>query len=149
MKKTFAVLVAAALLAFGGVSLANENYPMPSDIGTTGQILTFTDGKNVSGSSSVKVGSSGTTITLIQVLTATITSFTVPAHSCVDKAFTVTGVTTADKIFINPAYTAAIEAILANARAVAADTIEITFCNPNDEAADPEPGTINVLAVRS
>lgn len=102
---------------------------------------------------SLTLGSSGTAITQIQVLSATITPSMVsiaPLGNCEEQSFTLTGLTSADKVVVNPAFATHASAAMLTARAsTGADTILITFCNYSTADATPTGGTINVLAVRS
>ena len=134
---TFAVAAFVALALAGIAWAQTSKMPVPSGVGAVGQVLTFTDSNNVQGAHK------------IQSLTATVTQFTLAAQTCVEKAYSVSGLTTSDRVTVNPAYTTAVEALMGNARAAAADSLEVTFCNPHAAAVDPETGTLNVLAIRS
>lgn len=145
-------LLFVALVAAVGVA-QTALYPMPTGIGTTGQVLAFTNANNVQGTSALTAATSitvgaGTAITKMAALTATITGFQIAPNTCVVKAYTVTGLTTADKVFVNPTYDA-VEAGINNARVAAENSLEVTFCNTHGATVDPEAGTLNVLAIRS
>lgn len=91
---------------------------------------------------------SGTTLTGIVVYSQTITPASVAAAVAAEQTFTVTGLTTADKVFINPAATGNATAVAA-ARVSAANTLAITFVNPTAGALTPGAGTYSIVAIRS
>lgn len=98
--------------------------------------------------SSVTVGTSGTAITQIRVYAATIDPASIAATTTVEQTFTVTGLTTGDKVFVNkPTVTAGVGIV--NARVSAADTLAITFVNATAGAIDPVSEVYAVVAIRS
>ncbi|MDZ4253543.1 MAG: hypothetical protein U1A72_13330 [Sulfuritalea sp.] len=160
------------------VALAAAYFPVPSNIWATGDVVVAQDANNLTGVAAVASGQvltsagtatkpawsaspsltsltlgSGTAITKIQVLSATITPTQLdlsPLGQCEEQSFTLTGLTSADKVAVNPAFATNASAYMTTARAsTGADTILITFCQVSTAAATPAGGTINVLAVRS
>lgn len=96
---------------------------------------------------SVAIGS-GTVLTKAVVYTPTLTPASVAAAVVAEQTFTVTGLTTADKVIVNPPAIANATGI-AGARVSAADTLAIRFVNPTAGALTPTSGTYTVLAFRS
>jgi hypothetical protein len=96
---------------------------------------------------SVAIGS-GTALTKAVVYTPTITPASVAAATVAEQTFTVTGLTTADKVIVNPPAIANATGIV-GARVSAADTLAIRFVNPTAGALTPTSGTYTVLAFRS
>jgi hypothetical protein len=146
-------LIALAAIVGGVTGARAEKLPIPQGMCTANQLLYAESINEASCTSAPSIGTSitvgsGTAITKIAVLTAAIVNFQLAANTCVVKEYTVTGLTTGDKVIVNPTYLAK-EAILANAWVSAANTLEITFCNPHAVAVDPEAGTVNVTAIRS
>lgn len=97
---------------------------------------------------SLTLGSSGTAVTQIRVYSPTITPASVAAVLCAEQTFTVTGLTTADKVFYNPVATGN-AASAGQVRVSAADTLAVTYCNPTAGALTPAAGVAGVVAVRS
>lgn len=98
--------------------------------------------------SSLGIGSGGTELTLIKVYTPTINPASIAAATSAEQTFTVTGLTTADKVVvIKPSVTAGVGIV--NARVSAADTLAITFMNATAGALDPASEVYTVLAFRS
>lgn len=98
---------------------------------------------------SLAIGASGTALTQVRVYSQTITPASVAANTCAEQTFTVTGVTTADKISFNPglAPTAGVSPV--SIRVTAADTVGITFANNTAGALTPSAGTWQFLTTRS
>jgi hypothetical protein len=90
----------------------------------------------------------GTALTRSMVYTPSITPASVAAATVAEQTFTVTGLTTADKVIVNPPAIANSTGI-AGARVSAADTLAIRFTNPTAGALTPTAGTYTVLALRS
>lgn len=97
---------------------------------------------------SAKFGSSGTSITQIRVYSPSLTPASVAAATCAEQTFTVTGLTTADKVFINPPATGNATSA-AQVRVSAVDTFAVTYCNPTAGALTPAAGTVAIVAIRS
>lgn len=90
----------------------------------------------------------GTPVTKWAVYTPSITPSSVTAATVAEQTFTVTGLTTADKVFVNqPALANSVG--IAGARVSAADTLAIRFVNPTAGALTPASGTYTVLAIRT
>lgn len=98
-------------------------------------------------STSATVGG-GTAITKIVVYSQTITPASVAAAVCAEQTFTVTGLTTADKVLYNPPATGNATSA-AQARVSAANTLAVMYCNPTAGALTPGAGTGIVVAFRS
>jgi hypothetical protein len=153
IRTRFIALALGALVALAGLLGAAtgaraEKLPIPQGMCSANQLLYAESVNEASCTSTIPAFNSGTAITKIAVLTAAIVNFSLAANTCTVKEYSVSGVTTADKIFVNPTYLAK-EAILANAWVSASGVVEITFCNPHAVAVDPEAGTVNVTALRS
>jgi hypothetical protein len=90
----------------------------------------------------------GTELTKITVYSQTITPSSVGAATVAEQTFTVTGLTTADKIIVNPAAIANATG-LAGFRVSAADTLAVRFVNPTAGALTPTAGTWQIIAITS
>lgn len=97
--------------------------------------------------SSVTLGG-GTALTKAVVYTPTLTPASVAAAVVAEQTFTVTGLTTADKVEVNPPAIGNATGI-AGVRVSAADTLAIRFVNPTAGALTPTSGVYTVLAFRS
>ena len=96
---------------------------------------------------SVAVGG-GTAITKIVVYSQSLDVASVAANTTAEQTFTVTGLTTADKVFVNkPSLNAGLGIV--NARVSAADTLALTFVNATAAAIDPAAETYAIVALRS
>ena len=98
--------------------------------------------------SGVAVGTSGTEIPQIKVYSQTITPASVAAATVAEQTFTVTGLTTADKVIVNPAAIANATG-LSGFRVSAADTLAVRFVNPTAGALVPTAGAWTIVAIRS
>jgi hypothetical protein len=96
---------------------------------------------------SVTIGG-GTAITKVVVYTPTITPASVAAATVAEQTFTVTGVTTADTVEVNPPAIGNATGI-AGIRVSAADTVAIRFINPTAGALTPTSGVYRIIAHRS
>lgn len=117
---------------------------------TVGGGLTLTAGVLGVGAitpTSVAVGS-GTAITKVAVYTPTLTPTSVGAATVAEQTYTVTGLTTADTVEVNPPAIANATGIV-GVRVSAADTLAIRWCNPTAGALTPTSGTYRVIAFRS
>lgn len=97
---------------------------------------------------SLKIGASPTEITQIRVYSPSITPASVAAATVAEQTFTVTGLTTADKVVVCPPVNGTSTGI-AGARVSAADTLAIRFTNPTAGALTPAAGVHSVVAFRS
>jgi hypothetical protein len=102
----------------------------------------------VNASDSLTVGASGTPITQMRVYSQTITAASVAAATVAEQTFTVTGLTTADKVIVNAPANATATGI-AGARVSAADTLAIRYVNPTAGSLTPAAGTHTIIAIRS
>ena len=90
----------------------------------------------------------GTAITKIAVYSQSLDVTSVAANTTAEQTFTVTGLTTADNVFVNkPSLSAGLGIV--NARVSAADTLAITFVNATASAIDPAAETYAIVALRS
>lgn len=97
---------------------------------------------------SALIGSAGTAITQIRVYSATIDPASVAAATSAEQTFTVTGLTTGDKVLVSkPTATAGLGIV--NARVSAADTLALTFMNATAGAIDAASESYTILAFRS
>lgn len=88
----------------------------------------------------------GTAITKIVVYSQAIDPASVAASSISAQTFTVTGLTTDDKVFVNPG----INTIgIAGCYVSAANTLTVIFVNPTAAAIDPASSTWKIVAIRS
>jgi hypothetical protein len=102
----------------------------------------------VNASDNLTVGAAGTPITQMRIYSQTITAASVGAATVAEQTFTVTGLTTADKVIVNPPVNATATGI-AGARVSAADTLAIRYVNPTAGALTPAAGTHTIIAIRS
>lgn len=94
------------------------------------------------------VGAEGTPITQIRVYAPSLTPASVAAATVAEQGFAVTGLTTADKVFVNPpSITAGVG--LSSARVSAANTLTLAFVNATAGALTPAAGTYTIIAIRS
>ena len=97
---------------------------------------------------SVAIGVGGTVITGTVVYSQTLTPASVAAATSAEQTFTVTGLATNDKVFINQPVQAN-SAVPVGVRVSAANTLAITFCNPTAGALVPSSGAFVITAIRS
>lgn len=94
------------------------------------------------------ISGSGTAITGIKVYSQSLDVASVAANTSAEQTFTVTGLTTADKVFvIKPSLSAGL--VIGNARVSAADTLAITFGNLTASPIDPAAESYTIVAIRS
>jgi hypothetical protein len=100
-------------------------------------------------STGVKLGpSTNDSFTNFKVYTQTLTPASVGAATVAEQTFTVTGLTTADKVIVNAG--AILNAVsIGNVRVSAANTLAVQFCNPTAGALTPTAVTWNILAFRT
>lgn len=136
----------ATALVVGFIGLAwSQLMPVPSNIWTAGQLVTAVDINNIG------VAPSGFA-TQVKVYSSELTPSVVTANLCAEQSFTVTGLASTDKVFLNLDEEIAAESSsvsLVAARASDADTLGITFCNVSGANASPTSGTHVTTAVRS
>ena len=103
---------------------------------------------NVSGLRVEAPGDTGTAITNIRIYSQSLDVVSVAANTTAEQTFTVTGLSTADKVFVNkPSLSAGLGVV--NARVSAANTLALTFSNSTGLAIDPAAETYQVVAIRS
>lgn len=112
----------------------------------------YTDFSNDAGTGTVGadgfvLASGAAVLSKLAVYTQTITPAQVAQATVAEQTFTVTGLTTADKVVVNPG-------VISNAvgvggwRVSAADTLAVQFINPTAGALTPTAGTWTILALR-
>lgn len=136
--------------AFRAIALTD----LPAQTGTGSIVLAtsptlVTPALGAATATSIAVGASGTTITQIRVYGPTLTPVaTTAAVQTTEQTFTVTGLTTADKVFVNgPAPTSLCPPV--TFRVSATDTLAIGFSTLTAAACTPAAGTYNIVAVRN
>lgn len=157
LKSMIAACALIALMALSVPAAAQEGgFLVPSGTATTNQVMEMQSDGLVRGTSaltaatSVTVGSSGTALTQIAVISASLTPGPVSAGLCDEQSFSVSGVTSADKLLVNQGFAGNVSAVLTTARASAgAGTVLMTFCNVTAADASPEAGTFTFVAIRS
>ena len=96
----------------------------------------------------VTVGTSGTLITQVKIYGPSLTPASVAAATVAEQTFTVTGLTTSDKVLVTvPSISNATG--IAGARVSATDTLAVRFVNPTAGALTPTSGVYVVVAFRS
>lgn len=126
-------------IARGGTGSATQNF------------VDLTTGQSIAGAksftTSVAIGG-GTALTRIAVYSQSLDVASVPANSTAEQTFTVSGLTTSDKVVLNkPSHTAGL--VVANARVSAADTLAVTFANISGAPIDPAGEAYSVVAIRN
>lgn len=138
----------AAVIALGlGLSWAATQLPIPTGMCSAGQELYAVSDGQASCRSSTTVGASGTSITQIRVYSQILTPSQVTQQRCAEQTFTVTGLTTDDKVFVNPPALSGIP--LSAARVTGADNLGLMFCNPLPQHTTPNWGTHVITTIRS
>jgi hypothetical protein len=115
----------------------------------SGPVTGAVAGTTVSASTSLSVGASGTAITQIRVYSATISPASVAANTTAEQTFTVTGLTTADKVFVSKP-TAQAGLGIVGMRVAGANSLAITFGNFTASPIVPTASeAYAVVAIRS
>ncbi len=97
----------------------------------------------------INIGGTGTNITQVRVYAPSLTPVATPAAiGTSSQTFTVTGLTTADKVHVNPPVPTSL-CPMVSARASGADTLQLDFTTLTAPACTPAAGTYNVVAIRS
>ena len=104
------------------------------------------DGAEVVGALQVGIPD-GTELTQARVYSSTINPASVAANTVAAQTFTVTGLTTSDKVLVNPGVDLGVG--IGAVRVSAANTLSVEFVNPTAGAVDPASSTWLILAVRS
>ncbi len=157
MFRKFVLYPLAIMLGIAGVGtlIAQEPFSVPAGIFNTGELVYAKDTNNLAGTPEViatatglKIGAtSGTEITQIRIYSQLLTPIGVAANVCAEQGFTVSGVSTSDKIIYNPS--GALSPFAVSVRAEATNTVGITFCNVNDATQTPLEHTAAFVAIRS
>ena len=136
-----------AVYTFGTPAGASAFFPVVDAAQTLG---TATNRWNGVSSTAMTIGTvTPTAITNIRVYAPSLTPTQIAAAiGAVEQTFTVTGLTTADKVNVNgPAPTALCPMVAA--RVSAADTLAITFADLTAGLCTPTAGTYTITAIRS
>lgn len=116
----------------------------------TGQGISLNGGTNTTGNATfagtVRIGSTGTSLTRVTTYTATLTPSAVGANTCAEQTFTVTGVNASDLVFVNKP-TAQAGLGVAGVRASATNTVGINFCNATGSPITPTASQAYVFGV--
>ncbi len=127
--------------------LDDKDWASPAALGS-GTPAAIT-GTVVIANTSAQVGSSGTPLTQITVYTPTLTPAACNANTTAEQTFTVTGLTTADKVIVNKPTSQAGLGIV-GVRVTAADTLGITYSNNTGSPITPTASEVYpVIAIRS
>jgi hypothetical protein len=106
------------------------------------------DNKSDNGLGNFQVGDAGTSLTQIRVYSQSLDVASVAANTSAEQTFTVTGLATTDKVFVNkPSVSAGL--VVGNARVSAANTLALTFGNLTAAPIDPAAETYTIVAFRS
>ncbi|MGH9509122.1 MAG: hypothetical protein ACRD2M_04235, partial [Terriglobales bacterium] len=96
----------------------------------------------------ITVGASGTSITQVRVYSQSLNVASVGANTTSEQTFTVTGLATADKCFVNkPSHTTGLGVV--NCRVSASDTLAVTFMNNTGAAIDPAAEAYAIVTFRN
>lgn len=162
--KYFALGLLALIGTLGAVHSQSQYLPIPEGVcASANQILTAVNANNVQCSSSAALSTiaastsltvgSGTAITKIAVYSQELSSGSVAANSCSERAFTVTGISTSDKVFGNGPELlsggAAAKVRVVGMRHSGANTLAVTFCNVSTQSDIMPSGTFSIVALRS
>lgn len=99
--------------------------------------------------STATVGASGTALTQLRVYSQSLTpSATAAAIGTSAQTFTVTGLSTSDKVYVNTPSTTALCPVV-GARASATNTLQLEFATLTAAGCTPAAGTYTVFAVRN
>lgn len=92
--------------------------------------------------------STDTPVTKVKVYSQTITPASVAAATVAEQTFTVTGLSTSDKVFVNAG--AIVNSVgIGNVRVSAANTLAVQFVNPTAGSLTPTAVTWQIVAIRS
>lgn len=89
-----------------------------------------------------------TPVTGIVIYSQSLTPVAVATIVAAEQNFTVTGLTTADKVIVNPFPTGNATA-LCSARVSAANTLTLSYVNPTAGSLTPAAGAYTIIAIRS
>lgn len=142
-----AVAIPLSLSINSGTALTTTNQTGTGSLVLATSPTLVTPALGVATATSLAIGS-GTVITKTVVYTPILTPASVAANTSAEQTFTVTGLTTADKVIVNgPAPTAGTGIV--NVRVSAADTLAITFGNFTAGGLTPTSGTYSIIAIRN
>ena len=157
--KRFVLSLFALVALAGGMALAQTQYlPIPSGVCTaSGQVLASdSTGNNVQCTAapsltSITLGSTST-ITRISDLSFTVSPSSVSATSCAEQSVSIGGLTTSDRLIINPSqltpasYGGPVSFVAA--RVSTAGVAAFVYCNSGSIAATPTSGSYTGFAIR-
>ena len=95
------------------------------------------------------LGASGTKLTQETVYSQTITPASVASLTSAEQTFTVTGLATNDKVFINTGLAPTAGTGVSSVRVSATNTLAVTFFNNTAGPLTPSAGTWQIVAIRS
>jgi Pectate lyase superfamily protein len=131
------------------VPTAARTWTLPDATGTLSTLentQTFSAQQNFAGG--VKVGSGGTVVTHIAVFAVSLTPGSMAADAVTEEEYTVTGITTSDKVFVNnPALTQNVG--IAGVRVSNTNKVTIAWVNPTSSPHTPDAGVYTFIAIRS
>jgi uncharacterized protein YraI len=118
----------------------------------SGQGITLGAGVNITGNTTtvgtLRIGSTGTSLTRITVYTASLSPAEVAANTCAEELFTVTGINASDKVIVNKP-TAQAGLGIGGVRASGTNQVGINFCNTSASPIVPTPSqTYSFIAIR-
>lgn len=127
------------------------NFPngVESAVGFLGPISGAVTGTAVAASTSLTVGAAGTAVTQMRVYSQALTPVSVAANITAEQTFTVTGLATTDKVFVNWAAATPAGVGIVGARVSATNTLALTYVNATAGALVPSAGTYTIVAIRS
>lgn len=142
-----AVSASAAELNFNDGAVAGTAVASKTAVLGASKDLDVLNVATLAATTSLAVGG-GTVMTKMVVYSQSLDVASVAANTTAEQTFTVTGLTTADKVFVNkPSLSAGLGIV--NARVSAADTLALTFVNATAAAIDPAAETYAIVALRS
>lgn len=145
-----AMVVADLPAAVYGTQAANAVYVGPAsgaNAPPTFRALVAADIPSTLGSTAI--GSGSTAITKVVAYAPNITPASVAANTTAEQTFTVTGLSTSDKLVINVVASMGAGLGVVGVRVSAADTLAITFSNNTAGALTPAAGVYPLLAFRT
>jgi hypothetical protein len=132
-KKTFAAFVVVLALCVSAFAAGKS-------LGYGGASITLTSAGNVTISQksggTITIGLTGTGLTRIAKYSAALTPSAVPANTCAEQLFTVTGIATGDVVAVNKP-TAQAGLGVAGVRASATNQVGVNFCNATASPITP------------
>lgn len=126
--------------------LDGADWAAPAALGSTTPAAVT--GTTVTGNTSVTIGVSGTALTQVKTYSQSLAPVSVAANTSAEQTFTVTGLATSDKVYVNKP-TAQAGLGIVGVRVSAADTLAINYGNFTASPIVPTTETYTIVAVRS